>query len=84
MAQATGLTQPNVSLLLNGKLRGFSVERLFTILNRLGLTVEVRIVDRTSTSTREAADRAITTVKVPARRRTSRSRRPSLPINANR
>ena len=31
-----GLDQPRVSNLMRGQLAGFSVERLFTILNRLG------------------------------------------------
>ena len=38
-----GLTQPKVSLLLRGRLNGFSVDRLLSILNALGHTVEVRV-----------------------------------------
>ena len=37
------LDQPKVSRLLRGELSGFSVDRLLTILNRLGHSVEVRI-----------------------------------------
>lgn len=42
-AEAIGLDQPKVSKLLRGRLNEFSVERLLTILNRLGHNVEVRI-----------------------------------------
>ncbi len=47
-----GLPQSSVSLLLRGRLSGFSVERLLTILNRLGYDVEVRIAP----AQREAAE----------------------------
>jgi predicted XRE-type DNA-binding protein len=43
VAKRTALDQPKVSRLLNGHLRGFSADRLITILNRLGHSVEVRI-----------------------------------------
>jgi len=42
-AQRTGLDQPKVSRLLRGQLSGFSADRLFAVLNRLGHSVEVRI-----------------------------------------
>lgn len=42
-AEVIGLDQPKVSLLLGGRLAGFSVDRLLTIINRLGHNVEVRI-----------------------------------------
>ncbi len=42
-AERTGLDQPKVSHLLRGRLSGFSADRLFAILNRLGHCVEVRI-----------------------------------------
>jgi predicted XRE-type DNA-binding protein len=42
-AERTALDQPKVSRLLRGQLSGFSADRLFAILNRLGHTVEVRI-----------------------------------------
>jgi predicted XRE-type DNA-binding protein len=42
-AQRTALDQPKVSRLLRGQLSGFSVDRLFAVLNRLGHSVEVRI-----------------------------------------
>lgn len=43
VAEVIGLDQPKVSHLMRGRLAGFSVERLFDILNRLGHKVEVRI-----------------------------------------
>jgi predicted XRE-type DNA-binding protein len=42
-AERTALDQPKVSRLLRGQLSGFSAERLFAILTRLGHSVEVRI-----------------------------------------
>jgi predicted XRE-type DNA-binding protein len=42
-AERTALDQPKVSRLLRGQLSGFSSDRLFAILNRLGHSVEVRI-----------------------------------------
>lgn len=42
-AQRTAVDQPKVSRLLRGQLSGFSADRLFAILNRLGHSVEVRI-----------------------------------------
>src|SRR5215210_7260330 len=46
MAERTGLDQPKVSRLLRGQLSGFSADRLFAVLNRLGHSVEVRISAR--------------------------------------
>jgi predicted XRE-type DNA-binding protein len=43
IAPLLGLDQPKVSNLIRGRLSGFSVERLFGILNKLGHNVEVRI-----------------------------------------
>lgn len=42
-AERIGLDQPKVSRLLRGQLSGFSVDRLFAVLTRLGHSVEVRI-----------------------------------------
>jgi predicted XRE-type DNA-binding protein len=42
-AARTSLDQPKVSRLLRGQLSGFSADRLFAVLNRLGHSVEVRI-----------------------------------------
>jgi predicted XRE-type DNA-binding protein len=38
-----GITQPNVSALLNGRLDGFSTDRLFRFLNNLGCDVQIKI-----------------------------------------
>jgi predicted XRE-type DNA-binding protein len=46
VAERTTLDQPKVSKLLRGQLSGFSADRLFAILNRLGHSVEVRISAR--------------------------------------
>jgi predicted XRE-type DNA-binding protein len=43
VAKRTGLDQPKISRLLHGHLSGFSADRLFSILNRLGHSIEVRI-----------------------------------------
>jgi len=45
-AEAMGLDQPKVSYLRRGRLAGFSTDRLFRLLNRLGHNVEVRISAR--------------------------------------
>ncbi|HKN83511.1 MAG TPA: helix-turn-helix transcriptional regulator [Pyrinomonadaceae bacterium] len=42
-AQRTALDQPKVSRLMRGQLSGFSADRLFAVLNRLGHSIEVRI-----------------------------------------
>ncbi len=42
-AERTGLDQPKVSRLIRGQLSGFSADRLFAVLNRLGHSIEVRI-----------------------------------------
>lgn len=42
-AQIMGLDQPKVSALMHGKLKGFSVERLFQCLNDLGHEIQIAI-----------------------------------------
>ena len=42
-ARLLGLTQPKVSALANGKLSGFSVEKLMELLTKLGADVEIVI-----------------------------------------
>ena len=42
-AERVGLDQPKISQLMRGGLTGFSADRPFAILNRLGYNVEVRI-----------------------------------------
>jgi predicted XRE-type DNA-binding protein len=46
VAKMLGIDQPKVSALLNGKLSGFSTERLFRFLNALGSDVEIRVVPK--------------------------------------
>jgi len=43
LAQRTGLGQPHVSELLRGRLSRFSVEKLISILEKLGATVEITV-----------------------------------------
>jgi predicted XRE-type DNA-binding protein len=45
-AEILGINKPNVSALLNGKLSGFSTERLFRFLNALGSDVEIRVTPK--------------------------------------
>jgi predicted XRE-type DNA-binding protein len=45
-AKILGIDQPKVSALLNGKLSGFSTERLFRFLNALGSDVEIRVISK--------------------------------------
>jgi predicted XRE-type DNA-binding protein len=45
-ANILGIDQPKVSTLLNGKLSGFSTDRLFKFLNALGSDVEIRIIPK--------------------------------------
>jgi predicted XRE-type DNA-binding protein len=52
IAELLGIDQPKVSRLLRGKLSGFSLERLFDFLNRLGYNVEVRISPTTKKNAR--------------------------------
>lgn len=42
-AQMSGLKQPDISNIVNARLDGISVERLFLVLNRLGRRIEIRI-----------------------------------------
>src|ERR1700722_20944550 len=42
-ARLLGLTQPKISALANGKLSGFSVEKLMELLTKLGADVEIVI-----------------------------------------
>ena len=42
-AKLLGLSQPDVSRLLRGDFRGYSVERLFRILTALGRDIEINI-----------------------------------------
>lgn len=45
-AKLVGLSQPKVNDILRGRLAGYSVERLLSVINKLGRNVEVRISKR--------------------------------------
>lgn len=45
-ANILGIDQPKVSALVNGKLSGFSTERLLKFLNALGSDVEIRVIPK--------------------------------------
>src|SRR5260370_12530802 len=57
-AERTALDQPKVSRLLRGQLSGFSADRFFAILNRLGHSVEVRIAAK-ATAPQQSHTRAM-------------------------
>ncbi len=42
-AEITGLSQPDISRLKNADLRGFTIDRLVTVLNRLNHSVELKV-----------------------------------------
>jgi predicted XRE-type DNA-binding protein len=42
-ASLAGIDQPKISALVSGDTRGFSVDRLFNILTRLGQDVDIRV-----------------------------------------
>lgn len=45
-AEVLGIPQPKVSMIQNGKLRGFSLEKLCHLLNLLGRDVDIVIKDQ--------------------------------------
>jgi predicted XRE-type DNA-binding protein len=59
LAELVGLDQPKVSKLLRGQLSGYSLERLFSILNKLGRKIEIRV-----SSTEYAPEDAHTSILV--------------------
>jgi predicted XRE-type DNA-binding protein len=56
-AELLGIDQPKVSALINGKLSGFSTERLFRFLNALGRDVEIVVKTKSES---QAQTRVIT------------------------
>ncbi len=42
-AEITGLAQPDISRLKNADLRGFTIDRLVTVLSRLNHSVELKV-----------------------------------------
>ena len=59
-AKLLGVDQPKISALMNGKLEGFSTERLFRFLNALGRDVEILIRPK-STKSRNGKVRILAT-----------------------
>ncbi len=57
-AEIMGIDQPKVSLLVRGKLDGFSMERLYRFLNALGRDVEIVVTPKPES--REAAVLSVT------------------------
>src|SRR5205085_1486315 len=53
-AKVAGITQPEVSNLLHGKLEGFSIERMIRILAALGYEVRVQVAPAERLQRREA------------------------------
>lgn len=41
-----GVNQPKISALKNGRLKGFSIERLFSFLEKLDQHIEIKITDK--------------------------------------
>ncbi len=60
-AKLLGIEQPKISALLNGKVSGFSTERLFRFLNELGQNIEIVVKAK-----RPAERRAHIHVLIPA------------------
>ena len=58
-AKILGITQPQVSDLNNGKLKHFSIERLFDFLNALGRDVEIVIKKKSARSRRNAVTQVV-------------------------
>lgn len=46
IADLLGVNQPKISVLLYGKLSGFSIKGLFRFLNALGSDVEIRVITK--------------------------------------
>lgn len=59
-AELLDIDQPKVSALYNGKLSGFSLERLFKFLNILGQDVTIKVAPK-----RKTKSKAVVTVSLP-------------------
>ena len=85
-AEILGIDQPKVSALMNGKLTGFSIPRLFRFLNALGQDVEIIVREKplahakASTSVRTMRRRSLTSARLRAisLRGNAAKQRPSL------
>ena len=60
-AQILGLDQPKVSLLVRGRVEGYSLDRLFRFLNALGQCIEINV-----TPSRRSKSAAVRAIKVHA------------------
>ncbi len=47
-----GVNQPKISALKNGRLKGFSIERLFSYLEKLDQHIEITITDKSRAKTK--------------------------------
>jgi len=71
-SEILGIDQPKVSALMNGKLAGFSIPRLFRFLNALGQDVEIIVREKplahakASTSVRTMRRRSLTSARLRA------------------
>ena len=65
-ATILGIDQPKVSALKQGKLSGFSIERLMRLLLRLGRDVEITVKGRSNQDQRQTSGRV--TVRLEAAR----------------
>ncbi len=52
-AKILGINQPKVSALKNGRLKGFSIERLFSFLEALDQHIEITITDKSKIKTEQ-------------------------------
>jgi len=52
-ATILGINQPKVSALKNGRLKGFSIERLFSYLEALDQHIEITITDKSKIKTEQ-------------------------------
>jgi predicted XRE-type DNA-binding protein len=85
-AEILGIDQSKVSALMNGKLAGFSIPRLFRFLNALGQDVEIIVREKplahakASTSVRTMRRRSLTSawLRTISRRGNAAKQRPSL------
>ena len=48
-----GVNQPKISALKNGRLKGFSIERLFSFLEKLDQHIEITITDKSRVKTEQ-------------------------------
>lgn len=79
-AARLGVSQSDVSNIVRGKLRGFSIERLMRLLDSLGCEVRVVVADKTAAQ--EQSGEQGNHVKVPSTTRVLSKGRPNLVLPA--